>query len=149
MPYDFEPKTLGEHVRRRRLKMGLTQKEVATQLEVVSWTILNWEKAHTEPSIASIPVIVRFLGYDPFPQPETLPQRLLAKRREMGWSVREAAKAIGVDPCTWGNWERGQTVLYRQHQAHIARFLDLPADALDQEVTSNSNRQENQYAEYP
>jgi hypothetical protein len=31
-PYDFEPKTLGEHVKRRRLKMGLMQKEVAKLL---------------------------------------------------------------------------------------------------------------------
>ncbi|MDT8321430.1 MAG: hypothetical protein RQ826_12975, partial [Xanthomonadales bacterium] len=37
-------------------------------------------------------------GYDPFPQPKTIAQHLLAKRREMGWSIREAAAAIGVDP---------------------------------------------------
>lgn len=66
-PYDFEPKTLGDHVRRRRLKMRLMQKEVADRLGVNSWTILNWEKGHTEPSTVSIPAIVQFLGYDPFP----------------------------------------------------------------------------------
>ncbi len=120
--------------------MGLFQREVAQQLGVNAWTILNWEKGHTEPLIVSIPAIVRFLGYDPFPQPATLPDKLLAKRREMGWSIKEAAKAIGVDPGTWGNWERGQTILYRQHRTIMARFLDLSADALDKEMVVRWNR---------
>lgn len=111
--------------------MGLMQKEVAKRLGVVPWTILNWEKGHTEPPIVSMPNIVRFLGYDPSPQPETLPQRLLAKRREMGWSIKEAAEAIGVDPSTWGNWERGKLILYRQHRTIVAQFLDLSTDTLD------------------
>jgi len=70
---DFEPQTLGEHLIKRRLEMKLTQKEVAEQFGVVPWTILNWEKGHTEPPIVSIPAILRFLGYDPFPEPKTLP----------------------------------------------------------------------------
>ncbi len=139
-PYDFKPKTLGEHVRKKRLILGLTQKEVASELGVVPWTILNWEKGRTAPPIASIPAIVQFLGYNPVPQPETLPQRLLAKRRAMGWSIKEAAKAVGVDPCTWGNWERGQTILYRQHRALIARLLGLTADAINEEMASRRNR---------
>lgn len=131
---------MGEHVRKKRLKMGLAQKEVAAQLGVVPWTIMNWEKGRTEPPIASIPAIVRFLGYDPFPQPKTLSQHLLAKRRAMGWSIEEAANAVGVDPSTWGNWERGKLILYRQHRTLVARLLDLSADTLDQEMASRWNR---------
>jgi transcriptional regulator with XRE-family HTH domain len=137
---DFEPHTLGEHLRKRRLELNLTQKEVADQLGVNPWTILNWEKGHTEPPMASIPAIARFLGYDPFPQPETLSQHLLAKRRAMGWSIKEAARELGVDPASWGNWERGQMILYRQHRTLVARLLDLSADALDQEMASRWNR---------
>ena len=69
---DFEPRTLGDHIRRRRLEMKLTQKEVADQLGVVPWTVLNWEKGRTQPLIKFIPAIVGFLGYDPFPQPTIL-----------------------------------------------------------------------------
>lgn len=64
---DFEPPTLGEHVRKRRLELRLTQKQVAHRLGVNPWTVLNWEKSHTEPPIQSMGVILRFLGYDPFP----------------------------------------------------------------------------------
>ena len=104
--------------------MGLMQKEVAKLLGVNTWTILNWEKSRTEPPIAVIPAIVRFLGYEPFPKPETLPQCLLAKRREKGWSIKEAAKVVGVDPGTWGNWERGKLILYRKHRELVAQLLD-------------------------
>ena len=120
--------------------MKLTQKDVADQFGVVSWTILNWEKGHTKPPIKSIPAITRFLGYDPFPKPKTLSQHLLAKRRVIGWSIKEAARSLGVDPASWGNWERGQTILHRQHGALLARLLDLSADTLDQEMASNWNR---------
>ncbi len=125
---------MGEHVRKKRLKMGLMQKEVANQLGVVPWTILNWEKGHTAPPIASIPAIVRFLGYDPFPQPKTLSQHLLAKRQTMGWSIKEAATTLGVDSGTWSKWERGQLILFQKHRSLVARLLDLSEKEFDQEM---------------
>lgn len=120
--------------------MGFTQKEIADQIGVNSWTILNWEKGHTEPPIAAMPAITGFLGYNPFPEPKSLPQHLLAKRQEMGWSIKDAAEAVGVDSGTWGNWERGQTILYRQHRAFVAQFLDLSADTLNKEMASRWNQ---------
>jgi len=113
--------------------MEFTQKDVAVELGVNPWTILNWEKGHTEPPIAVIPAIARFLGYVPFRQPKTVSQHLLAKRQAMGWSIKEAARALGVDPASWGNWERGQMILYRRQRVLVAQLLDLPTDALDRE----------------
>jgi transcriptional regulator with XRE-family HTH domain len=139
-PYDFIPTTLGEHIRRRRLEIGLTQKEAANKLEVNPWTILNWEKGHTKPPIAVIPAITEFLGYDPFLEPKTLPQHLLARRRAMGWSIEQAAEVMGVDPGSWSKWERGQTILYRRHRIQVASFLNISTDALDQEMTLRWNR---------
>ena len=56
---DFDARTLGDHVRKRRLELRLSQKEVADQFGVNPWTVLNWEKSHTEPPIESIPAILR------------------------------------------------------------------------------------------
>ena len=106
----------------------------ATLLEVNTWTVRNWEKGHTEPPIASIPAIIRFLGYDPFPEPKTVAERLLAKRREMGWSIERAASVVGVDPGTWRKWESGKTILYRQHRARIAQLLGTSPDAVHEEM---------------
>ena len=83
-----------------------------------------------------MPAIFQFLGYDPYPGPISLPERLLAKRREMGWSIKEAAKFAYVDPGTWADWERGRTVLYRRHRAQIAKMLGLSFDALDKEMAA-------------
>jgi DNA-binding XRE family transcriptional regulator len=67
---NFELQTVGEHVRKRRLELRLTQKRAAERLGVNQWTVLNWEKSHTEPLIESMPAIIRFLGYEPFPEPK-------------------------------------------------------------------------------
>ena len=48
-PFDFEPKTLGEQIKKRRLQLGLSQKEAGERLGVTSFTVLNWEKGKTEP----------------------------------------------------------------------------------------------------
>ena len=137
---DFEPQTLGEHVRKRRLELRLTQKQAAERLGVNPWTVLNWEKDHTEPPIESMPAIIRFLGYDPFPEPKSLVERLLAKRRAMGWSIKEAARQLGVDEGTWGDWERGGVILYRNHRLLVARLIDLPESEVDQDMGVRWNR---------
>ena len=53
---------------------------------------------------------MRWLGYNPFPKPKTLPERMLARRRAMGWSIREAARQLGVDEGTWVAWESGTRI---------------------------------------
>lgn len=67
--YGFEAKTLGEHIRRQRLVLSLTQEEAALLLGVNLWTVHNWEVGATKPAIQFIPAIVGFLGYDPEPMP--------------------------------------------------------------------------------
>lgn len=131
---DFAPQTLGERVRKRRLELRLTQKQAAKRLGVSPWTVLNWEKNHTEPPIESMGAIIRFLGYDPFPVAKSVAERLLAKRRAMGWSVKEAAGQLGVDEGTWGDWERGGVILHRNHRHLVARYLDLPEGEVDHDM---------------
>jgi len=125
---DFEPQTLGEHIRKQRLELGLTQKQAADRLRVTSFTVLNWEKGHTEPPIETVPAILRFLGYDPFPQPQNLPKRLLAKRRVMGWSIRQAARQLGVDPGTGGDDPLPQTPGFGGPARRLARRRGRPGN---------------------
>lgn len=58
----------------------------------------------------------------------------------MGWTIQEAAEQVGVDPGTWGDWERGQVILYRRHRARIAKMLGLSFYALDREMTARWNQ---------
>jgi transcriptional regulator with XRE-family HTH domain len=137
---DFEPQTLGEHVRKRRLELKLTQKQAAQRIGVNPWTVLNWEKDHTEPPIESMPAIIRFLDYDPFPEPKNIPERLLAKRKAMGWSMKEAARQLGVDEGTWGDWETGGVILYRNHRLLVTQLVGLQEGEVDQDMGVRWNR---------
>ena len=124
--------------------MGLLQTEVALLLYVNPATALNWEKGHTEPPVTSFPAILEFLGYDPFPMPKTVPEYLFTKRRQMGWSIKEAAVAVGVDPSTWGHWEKGRIILFRKHRAAIAELLNMNPAELNEEMATRWGSLQNQ-----
>ena len=82
---DFIPITLGDHVYARRLERKLTQKQAAKLIGVNPFTLLNWEKGHTEAiPMKAIPAITAFLGYDPFPAPASVAEQLKAYRRRTG-----------------------------------------------------------------
>lgn len=59
--YPETPKTLGEHRRKRRMKLGLTQKQAAERLGVSVWAVLNWEKSKKPPLASSLSRIRAFL----------------------------------------------------------------------------------------
>ena len=91
LPSDYprEPRTLGEHLKKRRLDLGLTQKDVARQLEAHPASYRNWEKGHSEPEVRFLPGIIRFLdGYDPrvLPPSASLGERIKACRERQGLS---------------------------------------------------------------
>jgi len=66
LPEDLvkEPVTLGDHLRRRRLELGLYQKDVAAQIGVTTSTIWNWEHGWAV-GYQYLPKLIRFLGYSP------------------------------------------------------------------------------------
>jgi DNA-binding XRE family transcriptional regulator len=100
---------------------------MATQLGVNEWTVGNWENDETKPVLRFIPRIISFLGYDPEPpNPRTVAEGLKAKRRELGWSQKEAARHFRVDPCTWSSWECGGTIMALAHRRLVATYLGLP-----------------------
>jgi transcriptional regulator with XRE-family HTH domain len=47
--YPKELRTLGDHLRKRRLDLGLLQRQVAEQLGVDKTTVYNWESHRTAP----------------------------------------------------------------------------------------------------
>lgn len=139
-PFSESPQTVGEHLKRARVQRGLSQPQVAALIGVDTATILNWEKSRTEPPVLSFPAILRFLGYYPYPEPQTIPERLLFLRRQNGWTIAEAARKLGVDPSTWGDWERGETILLRRHREQVAELLGLAVKAVHQEMSDRWNR---------
>lgn len=118
---------MGEHIKRRRLTLGLQQKELAAQLGVTPRTIANWEQGETQVPVGHMPALLAFLGYDPFPQAKSIAERLRAKRRAFGWTIRKAAAELGVDPGTWGAWESNKKICLQAHRTLLAKLLSARA----------------------
>jgi DNA-binding XRE family transcriptional regulator len=100
---------------------------------------MNWETGRFEPPIRRLPIILRFLNYDPFPPPATVGERLLRVRRQYGWSTSEAARQLGIDRTTWQDWERGELILFREHRLKVAELLGLDPQVLADEMRARWN----------
>lgn len=68
--YPTHPRTLGEHLLKRRLDLGLTRKDLGQRIGCNPWTVLNWERDRTRPARRFMPRIVELLGYGPHPGSE-------------------------------------------------------------------------------
>ena len=120
--------TLGDHIRKRRLDLGLLQRDVAERIGVSTDTITNWELARTEPGIRSLVAIIEFLGYVPFSMGESFPEKLKAYRMVKGLSQKELAKLIGVDETTARKWEAGTSQPRQETQEHVERMIELATE---------------------
>jgi transcriptional regulator with XRE-family HTH domain len=128
---EFAPSSLGEHLKKRRLELGLTQKETGKYLAVTSFTATNWEHGQRKPSVQHLPAICQFLGYDPEQRtPSTPAEWLAAKRRQFGWTQRMAAQELEVDPSTWSAWENGRRIISKAHRHLVSKFIGISDRAL-------------------
>ena len=124
LPYAREPKTLGEHLKKRRYELSLRQKDVADKLEISQSTYITWETDQAEPEIRYWPKIIELLGCDPLANKEgTLGERLQARYRELGVPRKRAAARLGIDEGTLLRYERGKWRPGKRHAGIIERFL--------------------------
>ncbi len=120
--YPKEIKTLEDHLRKRRLDLGLLQREVAVQIGATESTIYNWERQRNTPEIRFIAPIIEFLGYNPLPTPTTLSEQLIFHRTRRGLSQEKFARILGVDPTTLASWETGRRRPSRSHTKLLSRI---------------------------
>jgi transcriptional regulator with XRE-family HTH domain len=118
-----EPHSIGDHIRRRRLGLKMLQREVAEQIGVCEPSVFNWERNTSSPEIRYVPDIIKFLGYDPLPQANTMAEKLIRQRTRLGLSQKESAEHLGVDPSTLAKWERGEREPTGRFLSYVERFL--------------------------
>lgn len=68
-PVPKEPDTIGGHLRRRRLQLGIHQSEAAIRLGISMVTLSRWECDRAYPAWTQQPAVATYLGYDPFTNP--------------------------------------------------------------------------------
>lgn len=128
--YSENPQTLGEHLKKRRKELGLFQREAAERMGIWTETYANWENGHSEPVAAQFRPVVQFLGHDPTPAPETLAERLQAKRRELGVTFSQVARYLGWDEGTLTRYLNGTWRMPKSRAASLDAFLVTTAAEL-------------------
>jgi transcriptional regulator with XRE-family HTH domain len=124
--YPKELKTLGDHMRNRRLDLKLLQKDVGQRIGVSVSSVWNWENGWVAPAVKYLPAIIAFLGYNPLPKPKTFAGRLVLYRKAKGWTQKVFAKSLGVDQTTLARWERGERKPIGKYQDLVASvWLDI------------------------
>ncbi|WP_337288363.1 helix-turn-helix transcriptional regulator, partial [Candidatus Methylomirabilis sp.] len=106
--YPAHPRSLGEHLRKRRLDLGLFQNQVANQLGVDEMTVVYREKARIKPSVRQLPKLVTFLGYVPFECPTDPLGRLRYYKRVQGLSCEALAQELEMDESMVTGWLAGK-----------------------------------------
>ncbi len=100
---------MGDHIKKKRLDLGLWQKQVAEKIGVDEATLYNWEKQRTAPKLPYIPKIIAFLGYNPFPPASSLPEKIKNCRKVLGLTQERLAEMIGIDESTLAKCEAGKS----------------------------------------
>jgi hypothetical protein len=124
--YPIELNHLGDHLRRRRMDVGLTRKGAATQLGTNAWSLKCWED---DPSSKIrerfFPAIIRFLGYNPLPEPTTFGRLVMRERLSRGWSRPRLAVECEADVATIRRIERDTARLAKKTLRAVVRVLKL------------------------
>jgi len=94
-------------------------------------TLFNWERNKARPQIHYHPRILKFLGYNPSPLPESLRERLLRERKTLGLTQKAFAKRMGVDPTTLARWEKGKGTPSKKLQRIITGFFKFREPGFD------------------
>lgn len=120
--YPVEPRFLGEHIRKRRLDLGLLQVEVAAEIGVTESTVWNWEHG-TEPELIHMPTILEFIGYVPWECPDDPVGKLAYFKKGKGLSLRRLGALMGRDPEQLEDWLSGKKHPCKRNVKNILDFL--------------------------
>ena len=119
------PKSIGEHLKKRRLQLQLLQADIAKIFDVCEDSITGWENERSVPQIQYYPKLIEFLGYNPFPvETKTLGGRIKEYRILNGLSQEDLAKKMGVNESTIFSWEKGDHAPFPRKKKLLDELLN-------------------------
>lgn len=116
---------IGHHILKRRLDLGLQQKQAARQIGVHPGCLENWEYGRTTPADRFMPAVIQFLGYNPLPSPSTTGERIAYARAACGWSRKRLARLADVDEATVRRIENNSAHVGRRVIVAVRRALGI------------------------
>ncbi len=79
-------------------------------LGVEVYTVVGWEIGRASPKVSYLPVILEFLGYNPFPEAKNLEERLRTERHRRGLTQVKLARQLGTTQAIVSSIETGEEV---------------------------------------
>ncbi len=86
---------------------AMKQRDVALLLGCTEQSIRFWEQDKTTPIYRYLAKVIEFVGYDPFPPPETIGEKVKRYRAISGLTQQQLAEQLAVDESTIRGWENG------------------------------------------
>ncbi len=123
--YPAEIRHIGHQLLKRRLDLGLQQKEAARSLGVHPGCLENWEYGRKKPAERFYPAIIRFLGFNPLPEAASQGDSIRRERISRGWSRARLASIASVDQATVARLERNVPRTARRQTNRVLRALVL------------------------
>jgi transcriptional regulator with XRE-family HTH domain len=120
-------------MRKKRLDLGLLQRQVALLLGTTECSVMYWETNRTTPTLTYLPAIVKFLGYCPLNPDDSPGRRLVWARCCNGVSQSALARAVDIDPGTLCRVEQGRWRKRGRYLDRVRNFLKAKADENVQE----------------
>src|SRR5690606_3591110 len=96
-----------------------------------------WENGEDFPHIQSVPKILEFLGYDPFPESTTFAEALRHFRMKNGLTQESLARLLGVRSEAVSTWESGRCQPSAVNLSRIERLLEQSTH----DITSSGQNQ--------
>jgi transcriptional regulator with XRE-family HTH domain len=121
--YPTELKTLGDHLRKRRLDLGLLQREVARVMGVSAACVWQWETHYSSVQTHLIPRVIDFLGYAPWEAPAHFGGWFQMVRLSLGLSRKRLGRRYHIDEATLWRLESGRSWPTRQTAARLRDLL--------------------------
>lgn len=126
--YPTELKHMGDCIRKRRMDLGLSRKELARELGTNGWTVKHWEEhLKLRVELRFMPRIIAFLGYNPLPTGRTRGKTIIRERVTRGWSRKRLAEESGVDEATVRRVESDSQRVAKRVRKAILETLDIKA----------------------
>ncbi|MFI4973121.1 MAG: helix-turn-helix domain-containing protein [Caulobacterales bacterium] len=99
--------SIGDHVRERRLALGLTQAEAAKRIGLTRDGLAKWETGRCERGYALMPAVISFLDYNLELSAQTFGDLIKSARRQLGLNQRQLSRACDVSFDSLRLWEQG------------------------------------------
>jgi len=124
----LEPKTVGEHLYKRRLELGLSQSAVGAKVGVCRVAYSDYETDKMLPDHRTMPKVVRFLGFLPWPADPAA--RLHLCRRALGIAAIDFEHRFHVSRYRLCLWETGREANDERIMNEVVALVEkqFPAD---------------------